>query len=63
MTINNLHTSGHANQEELKLMIRLLNPKYLMPFHGDYRMLKKHAELGMDCGIPKREYFHFKKWR
>jgi ribonuclease J 1 len=60
MTINNLHTSGHANQEELKLMIRLLNPKYLMPFHGDYRMLKKHAELGMDCGIPKENTFILK---
>mgnify|MGYP000955376269 CR=1 FL=1 len=57
MTINSLHTSGHANQEELKLMIRLLNPKYLMPFHGDYRMLKRHAELGVDCGIPKENTF------
>lgn len=60
MTINSLHTSGHANQEELKLMIRLLNPKYLMPFHGDYRMLKRHAELGVDCGIPKENTFILK---
>ena len=60
MTINSLHTSGHANQEELKLMIRLLNPKYLMPFHGDYRMLKQHAELGIDCGIPKENTFVLK---
>ena len=52
-----VHTSGHANQEELKLMIRLINPKYLMPFHGDYRMLKKHASLGVDCGIPKENTF------
>ena len=52
-----IHTSGHANQEELKLMIRLINPKYLMPFHGDYRMLKKHASLGVDCGIPKENTF------
>ena len=52
-----IHTSGHANEEELKLMIRLLNPKYLMPFHGDYRMLKKHASIGVDCGIPKENTF------
>ena len=60
MTVNNLHTSGHANQEELKLMIRLLKPKYLMPFHGDYRMLKEHANLGIDCGIPKENTFILK---
>jgi ribonuclease J len=52
-----VHTSGHANEEELKLMIRLINPKYLMPFHGDYRMLKKHASIGVDCGIPKENTF------
>lgn len=51
--LTDLHTSGHANEEELKLMIRLISPKYLMPFHGDYRMLKHHANLGIDCGIPK----------
>ena len=60
MTINNLHTSGHANQEELKLMIRLLKPKYLMPFHGDYRMLKQHAELGIECGIKRENTFVLK---
>ncbi len=52
-----VHTSGHANEEELKLMIRLINPKYLMPFHGDYRMLKKHANIGIACGIPKENTF------
>lgn len=55
-----LHTSGHANEDELKLMIRLLNPKYLMPFHGDYRMLKKHANIGIECGIPKENTFVIK---
>ena len=55
-----LHTSGHANEEELKLMIRLLNPKYLMPFHGEYRMLKRHAKLGIMCGIPKENTFILK---
>ncbi|MGN0973780.1 MAG: ribonuclease J [Bacilli bacterium] len=56
-TLNSLHTSGHANQEELKLMIRLIMPKYLMPFHGDYRMLKMHANVGIECGIPKENTF------
>ena len=38
-------------------MIRLIKPKYLMPFHGDYRMLKRHANLGVECGIPKENTF------
>lgn len=58
--LSDLHTSGHANEEELKLMIRLINPRYLMPFHGDYRMLKHHANLGIDCGIPKENTFVIK---
>ncbi len=58
--LSDLHTSGHANEEELKLMIRLINPKYLMPFHGDYRMLKHHANIGIDCGIPKENTFVLK---
>ena len=52
-----LHTSGHANEEELKLMIRLFMPKYVMPFHGDYRMLKKHANIAIECGVPKENTF------
>ena len=60
MLYSDLHTSGHAKQEELKLMIRLINPKYLMPFHGDYRMLKRHANLGVECGIPKENTFVLK---
>ncbi len=55
-----LHTSGHANEEEVKLMIRLIKPKYLMPFHGDYRMLKKQADIGINCGIPKENTFILK---
>lgn len=58
--LTDLHTSGHANEEELKLMIRLINPHYLMPFHGDYRMLKHHADIGIDCGIPKENTFVLK---
>ena len=55
--LSELHTSGHANEEEIKLMIRLIKPKYLMPFHGEYRMLKKQANIGIACGIPKENTF------
>ena len=55
--LNEIHTSGHGSQEELKLMIRLLNPKYFMPVHGEYRMLKKHADLAIECGIPQENTF------
>ena len=58
--LTDLHTSGHANEEEIKLMIRLIRPKYLMPFHGDYRMLKKQADIGINCGIPKENTFILK---
>ena len=59
-TLSDLHTSGHANEEEIKLMIRLIKPKYLVPFHGDYRMLKKQANIGVNCGIPKENTFILK---
>lgn len=54
---SDIHTSGHANIEELKLMIRLLKPKYMLPFHGDYRMLKNHADVAIMCGVPKENTF------
>ena len=56
-SLSDIHTSGHANQEELKLMIRLIKPKYFMPIHGEYRMLKEHADLGVMCDIPKENTF------
>ncbi len=56
-TISDIHTSGHANKEELKLMIRLLKPKYMLPFHGEYRMLKNHADLANMCGVSKENTF------
>ena len=56
-TDREIHASGHAMSEELKLMIRLMNPKYLMPIHGEYRMLKRHASIAKECGIPKDHIF------
>lgn len=46
-----LHASGHAQQEELKLIQKLIKPKYFMPVHGEYRMLKIHSELAYKCGL------------
>ena len=56
-TLNDIHSSGHGNQEELKLMIRLIKPKYLMPIHGEYRMLKEHTDLAVSCGIKRENTF------
>lgn len=47
------HVSGHACQEELKLIYALTKPKYAIPVHGEYRHLKRHAELAMEMGIPR----------
>ncbi|APZ49013.1 ribonuclease J [Jeotgalibaca sp. PTS2502] len=55
--VNNVHTSGHGGQEEQKLMLRLMKPKYFMPVHGEFRMLKIHASLAEQCGIPKENSF------
>ena len=52
-----IHSSGHAYQEELKLMLRLFNPEYFAPYHGEYRMLKTHTDLAYECGIPKSKNF------
>ncbi len=48
-----VHTSGHAHQEELKLLLNLCKPKYFMPIHGEHRMLLKHAELAEATGVAK----------
>lgn len=55
--INNLHTSGHASQEEQKLMLLLTKPKYFFPVHGEYRMLKIHAKLFEEVGLTKGNAF------
>ena len=54
---SDIHVSGHAKQEELKLMQRLVRPKFFMPAHGEYRMLKIHAELAEELGMPSQNIF------
>lgn len=49
-----IHVSGHASIEEQKLMLRLVNPKFFLPIHGEYNHVMKHKETGMMCGIPER---------
>lgn len=49
-----LHVSGHASQEEQKMMLALTKPKYFIPVHGEYRMLVKHAELGKLMGVEPK---------
>ena len=49
-----IHVSGHASQEELKLMINLVQPKFFIPVHGGYRHLKRHIELALSTGIPEK---------
>ena len=56
-TASNIHASGHGNKEELKLMLRLIKPKYLMPAHGEYRMLKEHTDIAVECDIPRENTF------
>jgi ribonuclease J len=55
-----VHVSGHAYQDELKLMHRLIAPKFFMPAHGEYSMLKKHAEVAEDLGMPSQNIFVMK---
>ncbi len=54
---SDIHVSGHAKREELKLMHRLVRPKFFMPVHGEYRMLKMHAELAEELGMPSQNIF------
>ena len=55
--LNNLHTTGHASQEEQKLMLQLIKPKYFMPVHGEYKMLVQHKNTAIETGIPPENIF------
>ncbi len=55
--IADIHVSGHARQEELKLMLSLVKPKYFMPVHGEYVHLLSHRDLALSLGIPKENIF------
>lgn len=55
--VSDIHVSGHASKEELKLMINLVKPKYFMPIHGEYRHLKYHYRLAEKSGIPRENIF------
>lgn len=52
-----MHVSGHASQEELKLMLNLVRPQFFIPVHGEYRMLKKHGKIAEDLGVPRENIF------
>ncbi|MBR0461559.1 MAG: ribonuclease J [Erysipelotrichaceae bacterium] len=56
-TFQSLHTTGHASREEQKLMLQLIKPKYFMPVHGEYKMLKLHAWTAMETGVPEENCF------
>ena len=52
-----VHSSGHPCKQELRLMLRLMKPKYFMPIHGEYHMLKIHSEIAQSLGMPKSNIF------
>lgn len=56
-TVSEIHVSGHARQEELKLMLTLVNPKYFVPIHGEKRHLIQHKRMAQKLGIPERNIF------
>jgi ribonuclease J len=58
--VNNVYTSGHGGQEELKLMVELTKPKYMIPVHGEYRMQVVHAHLAQQAGVPAENTFVLK---
>ena len=55
--LTNLHASGHASRQEMRLLQKLARPKYFMPIHGEYRMLKLHAAIACECGMSKDHTF------
>jgi len=64
-SLADIHVSGHASQEELKLIHRLIRPKYFMPVHGEYRHLKRHANLAVELGMSPETFLSWileKSW-
>ena len=55
--LNDIHSSGHASKQELRLMLKLMKPKYFMPIHGEYRMQRLHSEMAQDLGVDKDKIF------
>lgn len=55
--LNHIHTSGHPCKQELRLIQKLVKPKYFMPIHGEYHMLKLHADIAVECGLPREKCF------
>jgi ribonuclease J len=51
---SDIHVSGHASQEEQKLIIRLVQPKFFLPVHGEYNHIKRHAQTAVECGVDER---------
>src|SRR5690554_2803020 len=56
-TLTGVHVSGRARQEELKMMINLVRPEFLVPVHGEYRHLVQHARLAQELGVPAKNVF------
>jgi len=52
-----IHVSGHAAQEEQKLMIRLIKPKFFLPVHGEYNHISKHKDTAVSCGVDERNIY------
>lgn len=59
-SLSEIHVSGHACREELKLLHRLVKPKYFMPVHGEFRHLEQHARLAMELGMQEEDIFKLK---
>ena len=56
-SLSGVHVSGHGSAEELKLMLNMVKPKYLIPVHGEYRHLVQHAKIAEDIGMPRKNVF------
>ncbi|MFV0254797.1 MAG: ribonuclease J [Erysipelotrichaceae bacterium] len=56
--LNSLHTTGHASAAEQKLMLQLIKPKFFMPMHGEFKMLKQHGQHAIETGIPAENIFY-----